>query len=305
LAGAEQFMYESHSALPLAQAAAAKGSEAASQPGASAAEVAKGGANNEKQGKKQREKVNSKDLAKFDIVPGKVRSGEDTRTTVMVRNIPKACTRERFVELLSQFGLGESYTFFYMPFDKNRNIHCGFAFVNFRMPYDVLTLHEGLSTASLRGSNGNAAPPAVSYARLQGQEQLMKHFSLSAVMYDSDARKRPVFVGPEGEGDRQQETSKKGGGSSAGEGPGAKANYSNYARLSENTNSKTSSANSDSSQGLDRMPAKVNIQKSDAQPRYVFSQAMKGMKNFPPGLGPAAQLETETANFLLSSAVGA
>ena len=24
------------------------------------------------------------------------------------------------------------YTFFYMPFDKRRNVHCGFAFINFR-----------------------------------------------------------------------------------------------------------------------------------------------------------------------------
>lgn len=26
------------------------------------------------------------------------------------------------------------YTFFYMPFDKRRNVHCGFAFINFRPP---------------------------------------------------------------------------------------------------------------------------------------------------------------------------
>lgn len=35
------------------------------------------------------------DLSKFDIIPEKIRSGEDSRTTVMLRNIPKAQTFER------------------------------------------------------------------------------------------------------------------------------------------------------------------------------------------------------------------
>jgi hypothetical protein len=150
------------------------------------------------QGKPVREKVRTQDLLKFDIVPEKIRAGEDPRTTVMVRNIPKACTREAFVQLLVPCGLEDRYTFFYMPFDKRRNIHCGFAFINFRTPMDVLTLFEKMTSTLWRclAPSQNARTenaPAVSYARLQGQDQLMKHFSLSAVMHDSDARKRPMF----------------------------------------------------------------------------------------------------------------
>jgi hypothetical protein len=147
-------------------------------------------------GKPVREKVSTKDLTKFDIVPEKIVSGEDLRTTVMVRNIPKACSREAFVTLLVAAGLDERYSFFYMPFDKRRNIHCGFAFINFRMPNDVLQLQQGMQRQpewrKLTNGPGNTQP-ALSYARLQGQEQLVKHFSLSAVMYDNDARKRPMF----------------------------------------------------------------------------------------------------------------
>ncbi|CAE8632040.1 unnamed protein product, partial [Polarella glacialis] len=50
----------------------------------------------------------------------------------------------------------------------------------------------------------DTAPPAVSYARLQGQDQLMKHFSLSAVMHDNDARKRPLFCEKEELRQKQQ-----------------------------------------------------------------------------------------------------
>mmetsp|Transcript_121453 Transcript_121453/g.339008 ORF Transcript_121453/g.339008 Transcript_121453/m.339008 type:complete len:469 (-) Transcript_121453:153-1559(-) len=141
-----------------------------------------------------REKMDAKDLAKFDIVPEKIRSGEDTRTTVMVRNIPRGCSREDFVELLARNGT-DNYGFFYMPFDKRRDIHCGFAFVDFRSPDDILRLHECLKEypSWWQAPPNGGSPLAVSYARLQGQEQLLKHFSLSAVMYDNDSRKRPVF----------------------------------------------------------------------------------------------------------------
>jgi hypothetical protein len=188
--------------LGAATAKTAGGNAAASSPklptpGALAASAA--AAQQQVAGKPVREKVNGKDLTKFDILPEKIKSGEEGRTTVMVRNIPKACSRESFVEMLTSCTLGDRYTFFYMPFDKRRSVHCGFAFVNFKGPYDVLTLHDGISSFSWQGfPTGNrttpTTPPALSYARLQGQEQLMKHFSLSAVMYDSDARKRPQFI---------------------------------------------------------------------------------------------------------------
>jgi hypothetical protein len=142
-----------------------------------------------------REKVDAKDLTKFEIVPEMITSGEDTRTTVMIRNIPKAFPRDSYVQLLNQTGLGDRYSFFYMPFDKRRNVHCGFAFLNFTAPEDVLKLHLSMATPMWHAVSGgqNTTPLAMSYARLQGQEQLMKHFSLSAVMYDLDARKRPFF----------------------------------------------------------------------------------------------------------------
>jgi len=158
-------------------------------------------------GKPVREKVSTKDLTKFDIVPDKIVSGEDTRTTVMVRNIPKACSREAFVSLLVAAGLDERYSFFYMPFDKRRNIHCGFAFINFRMPADVLQLQQGMQRQpewrKLTNGPGNTQP-ALSYARLQGQEQLVKHFSLSAVMYDNDSRKRPMFCEKGEKGEKEK-----------------------------------------------------------------------------------------------------
>lgn len=141
-----------------------------------------------------REKLSSKDFTHFDVIPERVVSGEDLRTTVMMRNIPKPCTRDHLTQLLNNCGLNGRYTFLYMPFDKRRNAHCGLAFVNFRAPQDVLTLHLSIQGSPLAEKDYNDfMPTAVSYARLQGEKQLMKHFSLSAVMNDLDKNRRPLF----------------------------------------------------------------------------------------------------------------
>eukprot|EP00928_Gymnodinium_smaydae_P060625 TRINITY_DN4433_c0_g1_i8.p2 TRINITY_DN4433_c0_g1~~TRINITY_DN4433_c0_g1_i8.p2 ORF type:complete len:223 (-),score=52.96 TRINITY_DN4433_c0_g1_i8:167-835(-) len=117
----------------------------------------------------------------------------------MIRNIAKELTRAAFVQLLHDCGLEDRYSFLYMPFDKRRSVHCGFSFVDFKSPMDILTLHQNMrSTPWLEVAAGQGAeimPPALSYARLQGREELERHFSLSTVMRDKDARKRPLFCG--------------------------------------------------------------------------------------------------------------
>mmetsp|Transcript_74985 Transcript_74985/g.223459 ORF Transcript_74985/g.223459 Transcript_74985/m.223459 type:complete len:471 (+) Transcript_74985:100-1512(+) len=178
--------------LPVAPGAVAQGTaqpvvSANGQSGGAATRTTAAGA-------PTREKLAGKDLAKFDIVPERIHAGEDSRTTVMVRNIPRVCSRDDLVDLLRQCGT-DNYGFFYMPFDKRRDIHCGFAFIDFQTPKDVLNLYETLKEWPRWWPvpPSNSAPPAVSYARLQGQEQLMKHFRVSVVMYDADSKKRPIF----------------------------------------------------------------------------------------------------------------
>lgn len=172
------------------------------RPGLAPTQQAANGTN-----KPVREKVRAQDLMKFDIIPERIQSGEDTRTTVMVRNIAKACSREGFLEHLEPCGLADRYTFFYMPFDNRRGTHCGFAFMNLKTPADVLALFNKATTSLLtcfsssalrHKSNLPRAADVVSYARLQGEEALLKHFSLSAVIHDNDETKRPMFYkGPQ------------------------------------------------------------------------------------------------------------
>jgi len=157
-------------------------------------------------------KIKEEDVSKYEINPQEIESGKDMRTTVMLRNIPKHCTHEAFLDMIESCGLAEQYTFLYMPFDKRRNLHCGFAFVDFQSPLDVLALfsamqldawrplvESAMATMAIIAAADNTqvislAPPAASYARLQGLAELEKHFGSSNVMQSADSTRRPLFI---------------------------------------------------------------------------------------------------------------
>jgi len=56
---------------------------------------------------------------------------QDTRTTMMLRNLPNDYTRDMVTELMDSKGLYGRYNFFYLPIDFHTNSGLGYAFVNF------------------------------------------------------------------------------------------------------------------------------------------------------------------------------
>eukprot|EP00425_Heterocapsa_triquetra_P005527 CAMPEP_0195156578 /NCGR_PEP_ID=MMETSP0448-20130528/184732_1 /TAXON_ID=66468 /ORGANISM="Heterocapsa triquestra, Strain CCMP 448" /LENGTH=490 /DNA_ID=CAMNT_0040195371 /DNA_START=158 /DNA_END=1631 /DNA_ORIENTATION=- len=145
-----------------------------------------------------RTKVSSRDFSKFDVDADKIARGEDLRTTVMVRNLVGPRARKDFLKLLEKCGLADRYTFFYMPCKERRDVPAGFAFVNLNAPSDVLKLFsvvkKDLWRTQIRDSQ--VKPLGLSYARFQGHEELMAHFSSSVVLCDQDPDKRPLFCNP-------------------------------------------------------------------------------------------------------------
>merc|ERR1719162_2587570 len=142
-----------------------------------------------------RTKITDRDFQKFDINPDAILRGVDKRTTVMVRHLQGVCARKDFLSFLDRCGLANRYSFFYMPCKEHRNVPAGFAFVNFASPQDVHTLYSAVASGLWRELCGNSPTksPAVSYARFQGHEDLVKHFSLSVVLQEQDPEKRPIF----------------------------------------------------------------------------------------------------------------
>ena len=67
-------------------------------------------------------------------------SGKDTRTTVMIRNIPIKYTDNYLVDALSEFK--GKYNCLYMPYDYEKKGNKGYAFINFVNPLHILLFHE-------------------------------------------------------------------------------------------------------------------------------------------------------------------
>jgi len=155
------------------------------------AETAKG----ERANKPVRTKVSTKEFQKYDIDPDRIQRGEDSRTTVMIRNLVGISARKDFLMFLEKCGLSDRFTFFYMPCKEHRNVPAGFAFVNFISPIDVHKLVVMVKSGFWREfmKEPTVKAPAVSYARFQGHEELVKHFSSSAVLHEQDPEKRPIF----------------------------------------------------------------------------------------------------------------
>jgi len=60
---------------------------------------------------------------------------DETRTTVMLRSLPRSCSRELLLELLNSRGFCGLYDFVYVPMDFGSGSSLGYAFVNLVSPW--------------------------------------------------------------------------------------------------------------------------------------------------------------------------
>ena len=95
--------------------------------------------------------------------------GKDSRTTVMLKRIPRKLTRIELCALLSSIPeLAGSFDFTHIPWDSSRQSSRGFAFVNFVDPLHVGILADALEIGNvpiqLKGC-------LLKYARQQGDRE--------------------------------------------------------------------------------------------------------------------------------------
>jgi len=140
-------------------------------------------------------RISKEEYAQFDIDPAKIESGEDLRTTVMIRNLTGTEKRSDLLKFLQNCKLGSRHSFFYVPCKSHRNVYAGFAFVNFLSPNDVLTIRNAVMTQPWcsNSSKKGSKMLAVSYAKIQGLDQLRVHFSSSVASEEPNPTKRPIF----------------------------------------------------------------------------------------------------------------
>lgn len=119
----------------------------------------------------------------------------DSRTTLIMKNLPAGCTHEGLRGIMDEVGLAGLYNFIYVPFDFKRLIALRYGFVNFEHHEDAVK-----AIATLDGFSGwvvegeNACEVAWSGAQ-QGLHANIERYRNSPVMHSSvpDAYK-PVLL---------------------------------------------------------------------------------------------------------------
>lgn len=90
----------------------------------------------------------------------------DSRTTLMVRNIPNRLIQSILLNFIDEMFLG-CYDFFYMPIDKNSQANMGYAFINMTHPKHVVEFHNEFHKYKWPHASSTKICE-VSFARIQG-----------------------------------------------------------------------------------------------------------------------------------------
>ncbi|EIM79893.1 uncharacterized protein STEHIDRAFT_68841, partial [Stereum hirsutum FP-91666 SS1] len=115
----------------------------------------------------------------------------DTRTTVMIKNIPNKMSDRDLERFIADVVPGR-IDFFYLRMDFGNGCNVGYAFVNF------ITVDDLLKFAKARlGVKWNMYSSdkilQMSYANYQGKEALVEKFKNSAIMDEREAWRPKIF----------------------------------------------------------------------------------------------------------------
>ncbi|XP_052177779.1 protein MEI2-like 2 isoform X2 [Diospyros lotus] len=132
----------------------------------------------------------------------KIKSGEDTRTTLMIKNIPNKYTSKMLLAAIDENHQG-TYDFLYLPIDFKNKCNVGYAFINMVSPSHIISFYEAFNGKKWEKFNSEKVA-SLAYARIQGKVALVAHFQNSSLM-NEDKRCRPILFQSEGQETAEQE----------------------------------------------------------------------------------------------------
>ncbi|EPS63954.1 hypothetical protein M569_10829, partial [Genlisea aurea] len=130
------------------------------------------------------------DKKRYQLEFEKIVNGEDSRTTLMIKNIPNKYTWKMLVTAIDETHKG-TYDFLYLPIDFKNKCNVGYAFINMISPSHIVSLYEAFHGKKWEKFNSEKVA-SLAYARIQGRAALVSHFQNSSLM-NLDRRCRPVI----------------------------------------------------------------------------------------------------------------
>ncbi|GFZ06182.1 MEI2-like protein 5 [Actinidia rufa] len=137
--------------------------------------------------------IDSKKQFQLDL--DKIKSGEDTRTTLMIKNIPNKYTSKMLLAAIDENNRG-TYDFLYLPIDFKNKCNVGYAFINMLSPLHIIPFYEAFNGKKWEKFNSEKVA-SLAFARIQGKAALVTHFQNSSLM-NEDKRCRPILFHSDG-----------------------------------------------------------------------------------------------------------
>eukprot|EP00884_Botryococcus_braunii_P020467 jgi/Botrbrau1/7103/Bobra.0165s0124.1 len=132
----------------------------------------------------------------YALDPEKVTAGEDSRSTLMIKNIPNKYTQKMLLTTIDAEFKGQ-YDFFYLPIDFKNKCNVGYAFINMIDTKYIVPIYERFNNKKWERFNSEKICH-ITYARIQGKANLVTHFQNSSLL-NEDKRCRPVLFHVTGE----------------------------------------------------------------------------------------------------------
>ncbi|CAA6660054.1 unnamed protein product [Spirodela intermedia] len=140
-----------------------------------------------------RRQSNSRRQYELDIE--RIIRGEDSRTTLMIKNIPNKYTSEMLSAAIGEHHRG-TYDFLYLPIDFKNNCNMGYAFINMIDSQKIIPVYQAFNGKKWEKFNSDKVA-SLAYARIQGKAALIAHFKNSSLM-NEDIRCRPILFRSDG-----------------------------------------------------------------------------------------------------------
>ncbi|KAJ5279899.1 meiosis protein MEI2 [Penicillium angulare] len=137
------------------------------------------------------DRASSSQLQTIDTI--RIHGDSDTRTTVMLKNVPNDMTWENLKAILDQTSAGH-YDFMYLRMDFEEQQNVGYAFVNFVSARDIIPFFVQRHGQYWPGFPASPAKIAeISYATSQGKAALIEKFRNSPVILDFPRNRPKLF----------------------------------------------------------------------------------------------------------------
>ncbi|KAH9623702.1 hypothetical protein KSS87_013416 [Heliosperma pusillum] len=142
------------------------------------------------------------DRKHYELNMDRILRGDDSRTTLMIKNIPNKYTSKMLLATIDEQHRGR-YDFVYLPIDFKNKCNMGYAFINMIDPIQIVGFHQTFEGRKWEKFNSEKVA-TLAYARIQGKAALVSHFQNSSLM-NEDKRCRPILFHTDGPNAGDQE----------------------------------------------------------------------------------------------------